>query len=76
MTKPKLVTKKDLEFISNTAGDLAHKVRLLGHMKRIRSSPEFRAMERERRRAQKHQQELARQRAARRADLEQHSSDA
>jgi hypothetical protein len=33
-------------------------------------------MERERRRAQKHQRELARQRAARKAYLEQHSSDA
>lgn len=76
MTRPKLVTRKDLEFIRKSAGSLAHKERLLNHMVRIRSSPEFRAMERARRKAQADMRWREQQRAARRAALEQHSSDA
>ena len=54
MTKPKLLTLADMEFIKGTNGSLAHKERLLGHFLRIRSSPEFKKMEKERRMAQKY----------------------
>lgn len=72
----KLIREKDLEFIRKTAGSRAHKIRLLGHMIRIRSSPEFRAMERERKLAQKHMRWREQQRALQRMRLGEFTRDA